>query len=152
MWIKCDNTRRFVALALLEPDRITAANRAALHDGSVNTDVDLVVLGRRAQDSRILGEIPLGQGRHHTAGAVTCDAQANLISDDERVADPGIFNEGLLTGSRLHHEVWTKPPHLEAPCRIEFTEPVERGRRQQMDVAQSKNVPSGRAKSVTVSR
>ncbi len=52
-WIKCDETRRFAALALLEPDRITVANRATPHDSSANTDVALIVLGRCAQDSRI---------------------------------------------------------------------------------------------------
>jgi hypothetical protein len=40
--------RRFIALALLEPDRITAADRAAPHHSRVNTDVDLIMLGRRA--------------------------------------------------------------------------------------------------------
>jgi hypothetical protein len=61
--------RRFIGLALLEPDRITAADRAAPHHSRVNTDVDLIMLGRGAQDARIPREIPLGQGRHHTAGA-----------------------------------------------------------------------------------
>jgi len=42
----------FVALALLKPDRIASADRASPHDSGVNTDVDLVVLGRSAQDSR----------------------------------------------------------------------------------------------------
>lgn len=39
---------------LLEPERITAADRTAAHDGGVNADVDLVVLGRRTQDAWIL--------------------------------------------------------------------------------------------------
>lgn len=40
---------------LLEPDRIAAADRTAADHGGVNADVDLVVLGRRTQDARILG-------------------------------------------------------------------------------------------------
>ena len=38
---------------LLHPDRITTADGAALHYGSIHTDVDLVMLGHRAQDARI---------------------------------------------------------------------------------------------------
>jgi hypothetical protein len=55
------------------------------------------------------------------------------MPDGEGVADPRIFDEALLTGDRLHHDVWPKPPGFEAALRIELTEPVERGRRQQMD-------------------
>ena len=47
--------RRFVALALLKPNRITATDRAAPHRGSIHPDVDLVMLGCRAQDPCILG-------------------------------------------------------------------------------------------------
>ena len=45
--------RRFMAMALLEPDRITATDRAAAYHVGIDTDVDSVVLGRRAQDPRI---------------------------------------------------------------------------------------------------
>ncbi len=45
--------RRSIALALLEPDRITATDHAAPHRVGIDTDVDLVVLGRRTQDTRI---------------------------------------------------------------------------------------------------
>src|SRR5262249_32096855 len=128
-----DDIWLFVALTLVKPDRITAANRATPHYGSINTDVNLIVLGRRPQDSRILRQIPLGQSRHHTARAGTRDLQANLIPDGERAANPGVLNEGPLTGSWLHHDVWTKPSHLEASYRIQFTKPVECGRRQKMD-------------------
>ena len=40
---------------LLEPDRITAADRTAAQDGGINADVDPVVLGRRTQDAWIPG-------------------------------------------------------------------------------------------------
>ncbi len=43
--------RRMVTLellTLLKPDRITAVDCATAHDGGINTDIDLVVLGRRA--------------------------------------------------------------------------------------------------------
>ena len=96
MCIKCDDTRRFVALALLKPDWITAANRATPHDGSVNTDVDLIVLGRRAQNSRILGQISLEQGCHHATPARASDVQAHRRPDGERVAGPRILGKALF--------------------------------------------------------
>ena len=42
-------------LALLELDRITTADRATPQHGGIDPDVDLIVLGRRAQDTRIPG-------------------------------------------------------------------------------------------------
>ena len=47
--------RRFMGLALLELDRITTADRATPQHGGIDPDVDLIVLGRRAQDTRIPG-------------------------------------------------------------------------------------------------
>ena len=47
--------RRFMSLALLELDRITTADRATPQHGGIDPDVDLIVLGRRAQDTRIPG-------------------------------------------------------------------------------------------------
>ena len=40
---------------LLKPDRIAPADRTATYYGRVDADVDPVVLGRCAQDARILG-------------------------------------------------------------------------------------------------
>lgn len=40
-------------VTLLNPDGIATADCAAPHDGGIHTDVDPVMLGRRAQDSRI---------------------------------------------------------------------------------------------------
>ena len=40
---------------LLKPDRIAPADRTATDHGGVDADVNLVVLGRCAQDARILG-------------------------------------------------------------------------------------------------
>src|SRR6266849_2338472 len=101
-------------LGLPEPDRIAATDRAAPRYVGVHTDVDLVVLGRRAQDSRILREISLREGGHHATPARAGDVQAHRRPDGERVADPGILRKALLSGGELHHDVWTKPPDLEA--------------------------------------
>ena len=84
-------------LPLLNPDRITTADWAAPLNGSIHTDVDLVMLGRRAQDSRILREIPLRESGHHTTPARTDDVQAHRRPDGERVADPGILRKAFLT-------------------------------------------------------
>src|SRR5262249_4454227 len=82
---------------LLNPDRITAADCAATHYGSIHTDVDLVMLGRCAQDSRIPREIPLRKSGHHATPARTGDVQPHRRPDGERVADPGILRKALLT-------------------------------------------------------
>ena len=52
---------------LLNPDRITTADCAAPLNGSIHTDVDLVMLGRRAQDSRIPREPPAREWSSHNA-------------------------------------------------------------------------------------
>src|SRR5204862_7706905 len=70
---------------LFHPDRIATMDRAPALDCRVDTDADLVVLRRRAQDTRIRWEVPLGQGRHDAAATRPGDAQANGISDGERV-------------------------------------------------------------------
>ena len=99
-------------------DRITMANRAAPHDRRIHADLDMVVLCRCAQDVRISGEIPLRQGRHHATTARTRDAQANLIAEGERVADPGILNETPLAGGRLYDDIRSKSPNLKTPSRL----------------------------------
>src|SRR5438132_14314339 len=81
--------------ALLDPDRITTADCAVPHDGSIHTDVDLVMLGRRAQDSRIPREISLRESRHHATPAGADDVQAHRRPDGERAADPSILRKAL---------------------------------------------------------
>jgi hypothetical protein len=41
-------------VTLINPDRITTSDCAAPHYSSINTDIDLVMLGRCAEDPRIL--------------------------------------------------------------------------------------------------
>src|SRR5439155_8898050 len=69
---------------LLNPDRIATADGTPLRDGSIHTDVDLVMLGGRAQDSRVFREIPLRESRHHATPARTGDVQAHRGPDRER--------------------------------------------------------------------
>src|SRR5712692_10039894 len=82
---------------LRNPDRITPAHGAAPRHSSIDTDVDAVMLGRRAEDSRIPREIPLRESGHHTTRARAGDVQAHRRPDGERVADPGILRKALLT-------------------------------------------------------
>src|SRR5258708_24417319 len=114
-------------MGLLQPDGITTADLATLQHGGIDASVGLVVLGYRSQDTRILREIALREGGHHAAGARTSDAQANGIPDREDVPDPSILHEILLVVRGLHHDVWPKPPHLEAPLWIQHPQPIERG-------------------------
>jgi hypothetical protein len=91
-------------------------DRASMLDFRVNTHVGLVVLGRRPQDPRIPGQVPLGEGRHHTAATGAGDAQANRIADSKRVANPSILDEVLLTRGRHYHDIGTKPGISKRPC------------------------------------
>src|SRR6266404_4278426 len=83
-------------ITLLTADRITTANCAAPHYGSIHTDVDLVMLGRRAEDSRIPRQIPLRESGHHATPARPGNVQTHRRPDGERVADPGILRKALL--------------------------------------------------------
>ena len=123
--------------------------------------MDLVVLGRSPQNTRITGQISLRQRRHHATGARACDTEANLIADGECMANPGVLNEALHAADGLHDDVWAKAAHLKSPWWIQFPQMVEGGRCQQMDGStveegahrQSKVGDSlTEAKSVTASR
>ncbi len=119
-------------------------DRTTFQHRCVNPNVSPVVPGRCAQNTRIIREITLREGRHHVARTGTRDAQANRIPDREYLADPGILHEIPFGGRGLHHDVRAKPSDLEPPLRIQFPQAIERGRGQQMH--------DGRPKSVTVSR
>src|SRR5882724_6100323 len=125
---------KIASLGLGSPsDGITAPNRATLHDGRIHTDLDVVVLCRSAKDTRIFGKIPLRQGRHHTTSAWTSDAQANLIADGQRVADPAVLDKAPFTGSRQYYNIRSKSSHLKTPLLVKLAELVERRGRYQMD-------------------
>src|SRR5207249_215632 len=66
-----------------------------------------------------------------TAGAR--DAQANLVPDGQRAADPGLFSKAVLTPHKVHDDVGTKSLDLETSLWVEVPEPVERGAGQEMD-------------------
>ena len=91
------------------------------------------MLGRCAQDTCIPREIALRESGHHAAAAGTSDAQTNGIPDREDLPDPGIFREVLLAVRGFHHDIWAKPPNLEAPRWIQFPQPIECSRGQQMN-------------------
>ena len=82
---------------LLNRDRIATADCAAAHYGGIDAHIDLVMLRRRAEDSRIFREIPLRESGHYATPAGTGDVQADFIADGESVADPDILREPLLT-------------------------------------------------------
>src|SRR6266571_8438918 len=105
---------------LLQPDRITAADRAASYHGRIDANIDLIVLGRGSQNPWVLWQVALGEGRHDAARAGASDAQAHLVTDGERVADPRIFDEVLNAVGGLHDDVRPEAPHLEPPLRIQL--------------------------------
>src|SRR4051812_17102167 len=74
------------SLALLQADDITAADVTTSLHGGVYPDIDVVVLGCRAEDPRILGQVRLRQRCHHAPGAGTGYSQLHLIPDVHRVA------------------------------------------------------------------
>ena len=101
------------------------------------------MLRRRAQDSRIPREIPLRESGHDATSARTGDVQAHRCPDGERVTDPSILRKALLVRGQLHHDVWTKPPDLEAALGIQLPQAIERGRGQQMDHGTVEERPLG---------
>src|SRR2546428_1470113 len=101
-----------VLLGRAQPHRITPANRATPRDSRIHANMGLIVLHRRAQDTGVLREISLGQGRHDTATAGARDAQANLVPDGQRATDPGILDKARLSAQRFHHDVRAKSRDL----------------------------------------
>jgi hypothetical protein len=75
-------SRPSISVVLLEPHRITTADRTSLKHRSVHPPVDLVVLSRGTQDARIPGEVPPGEGRHH----------ASRAGASPRAADRGVLD------------------------------------------------------------
>src|SRR6266516_2149560 len=94
--------------ALFDPDRVSLPNSPAMKHGGIDTNIDLIVLGRCPQNTGIMGQVCLRQRRHHTAGARACDTEANLIADGERVANPCVLNEVLHAAGGLHDDVGTE--------------------------------------------
>src|SRR5260370_24441896 len=55
------------------------------------------------------------------------------MHDREDLPDPGVLHEIVLAVCRsLYHDVWAKPPDLEATLRIQRSQSIEGGRRQEM--------------------
>ena len=94
-----------VILTLYQPGGIAPANLAALQHRGIDADPTLIVLDRRPQDARILGEVTLGERCHHAAQAGASDAQANGVPDGEHLADPGVFDEILFAVRGLENDV-----------------------------------------------
>jgi hypothetical protein len=76
----------------------------------------------------------------------------HLVPNGQRAIDPGIFSEALLTPHRVHHDVRPKALDLETPWWVDAPGRLSVAVVRRWTVAQSKNVPAGSAKSVTVSR
>src|SRR5687768_13967318 len=118
----CRLRTRAPAPTLFNSDRITAMDRASALDCRIDADADVVVFRRGAQDARIRRQIALGQGRHHTAATWTGNAQANRISDGQRVTNPRILDEVLFTRCGCYHDIRPEPRNLKTPLRIKVVE------------------------------
>src|SRR5207237_9629388 len=107
----------------------------------------LIVLGGRAQNAWILGQIRLGKSRHDAARAGTGNSQAYGIAEGECVADPAILDE-VFHAADIEHDVWPEASDLEAPLGVKLAESVngiggqqvhrgrvEDGARRQVEVA-----------------
>jgi hypothetical protein len=53
----------------------------------------------------------------------------NGIPDRKDLPDPGVLDEIFLAVRNLYHNVWTKPPDLQATLRIQCSQSIEGGRR-----------------------
>src|SRR5262249_50398648 len=115
------------------PHGIAAPDRAALEDGGVDADLDLVVLGGGAQDARVFGQVPLRQRDHHTARAGDRDFEADLGAQGQRAPDPGVLQEALAAAVGGNDDVGPEAPDLEAAGRVELAEPVDGRGREHVD-------------------
>ena len=98
--------------------RVTSAKRYSAVQGvrtghdSINADIAVVVLHRRAKDVRVFGEIPLSQVVM-TQRARAVDVQSDLVSEQERTADPLILDELLVPAGKIDDEVRAEAGRLE---------------------------------------
>src|SRR5215472_695821 len=125
-------SQALTGVGLLQPDGITTVDLATLQDRGIDPNVGPVVLGCGAQDTPIPREIALSERCHHTTWTGTGDVQTDDIPDREDVPDPSVLHKILLARSRLHHDVWPEPSHLEAPLGIQHAQPIKGGGTEKM--------------------
>src|SRR5438128_1111190 len=95
--------------------------------------MDVVVARCCAQDATVLREISLRESRHHTAGAVICDLEYDVVADPKLLPDPLALHELSIDVVGTHDDIGPEASHLEAALRIQLTEPVDRRRGEHMD-------------------
>ena len=105
---------------------VTTANRAALRDRRIHTDLDVIVLCRCAQNPWVSREVALRQSGHDASTARTSDVQTNLVADRKGLPDPGILNKSPFTSCWLYDDIWSKSANLKPPSREEFAQVIER--------------------------
>ena len=131
---KPDRPDKRIGLSTLsaDPHCVSPLNRSALHDGCINADVAVVLLHGGAQDAAVFRQIALRKRRHHAAAAGPCDHELH-VADGQLVADPGLFDETLLSFRRVYHYVRPEARDFEAARPIGLTKPIERDSGDEMD-------------------
>ena len=105
---------------------------------------DPVVAGERAQDVAVLGQLLLSQRRHHAAWIGEGHAEPYGVADGELAADPIVLHEPGFFG--VNDDVHAEPALIEPALGLEFTQLLERGRRQDGHREQVEERPDGRRK------
>ena len=85
-----------MAGSVRENDGIAQADRSHAKDCRINADVSLVGLDRRAEHSRVFGQVALAQRCHHATRTGSTDPQLRF-PDGECPSDPRQHPEGHLS-------------------------------------------------------
>ena len=78
---RLNHTQDTSLVGVSDSNGIAAPNDALANDGGVDADVRTIVLHNRLEDTRVGGQVVLGERGHHAAGAGRPDLQLHLIAD-----------------------------------------------------------------------
>ena len=90
-----------------------------------SADLDSVVLSERPEDPGVLGELLLGEGRHHAPRIGQGHAESYRLTDRELEADPIVLDEAIFFGIDYH--VHPEPPLVEAALGLKLAQLLEGG-------------------------
>jgi hypothetical protein len=87
--------------------------------------LDPVVASERPEDLGVLGQIILGECRHHASRIGQGHAESYRLTDRELLADPNVLDEAIFLGVDDH--VHPEPPLVEAALRLKLAQLLKCG-------------------------
>src|SRR5215207_5996423 len=126
-----------IHLATGEGHPVTYSHRSRRFDYGVHArtgeqtgtaDLDSVVASERPEDLGVLGELLLGERRHHAPRIGQGHAESYRLTDRELEADPIVLDEAIFFG--VDDNVHPEAPLVEAALGPKLAQLLEGGRRQ----------------------